>query len=103
MDDNYENWKLKLRYGKLITPYKHFTSITKGVVEDNSSYSPGSAFMGVKIWASTYDEAADLTESISEQVRFTITDKIEIFDTEPQEPPHEKPYGYDLSFTYFQK
>ena len=101
MDDKYKNWKLKLRYGKLLTPYKHFTAITKGVLEDASEFSPGNAFMAIKIWATTYDNAADLVESVAGQVYFTITGKIEIFDTEPQEPPKEDAYGYDLGFTYF--
>jgi hypothetical protein len=103
MDNKYKNWKLKLRYGKLSTPYKHFTSITQGVVGNVSEFSPGNAFMAIKIWAITYDEAADLVESIARQVGFTITGKIEIFDTEPQEPPKEDAYGYDLGFTYFQE
>jgi hypothetical protein len=103
MDDKYKNWKLKLRYGKLLTSYKHFTTITKGTVEVASEFSPGSAFMAIKVWAITYDDAADLVESVARQVCFTITGKIEIFDTEPQEPPKEDAYGYDLGFTYFQE
>jgi hypothetical protein len=103
MDEQNKNWKLKLRYGKLTTSYKHFTAITKGVVKEESVYSPGSAFMAIKIWATTYDDAADLVESVAEQVEFTITGKIEIFDTEPQEPPKQNAYGYDLGFTYFQE
>jgi hypothetical protein len=84
MSDENKNWKLKLRYGKLTTIYKHFTAITKGVVEEESSYSPGNAFMGVKLWAATYDDAADLVESIAAQEKFKITGAIEIFDTDPQ-------------------
>jgi hypothetical protein len=103
MNDKYKNWKLKLRYGKLRTPYKHFTAITKGTVEESSTFSPGNAFMGIKMWAATYDDAADLVESVARQVCFTITGKIELFDTEPQEPPREDAYGYDVDFTYFQE
>ncbi len=103
MDEQNKNWKLKLRYGKLTTIYKHFTAITEGVIEEEAEYSPGSAFMRIKIWATTYDDAADLVESIAKQVDFTITGAIEIFDTEPQEPPKPNAYGYDLGFTYFQK
>jgi len=103
MDEQNKNWKLKLRYGKLTTIYKHFTAITKGVVKEESAYSPGNAFMAIKIWATTYDDAADLVESIAEQVEFIITGKIEIFDTEPQQPPKRDAYGYDLGFTYFQE
>jgi hypothetical protein len=103
MDDKYKDWKLKLRYGKLSTPYKHFTAITKGIVEEASDFSSGSAFMAIKIWVITYDDAADLVESIARQIDFTITGKIEVFDTEPQEPPREDAYGYDVGFTYFQE
>lgn len=102
MTEENKNWKLRLRYGKLKTDYRHFTAITKGIVEEESSYSPGKAFMGIKIWAIDYDEAADIVELIAKQVEFTITGKIEVFDTEPQEPPRQEPYGYDLGFTYFQ-
>ena len=59
--------------------------------------------MAIKIWSTTYDDAADLVESVAEQVEFTITGKIEIFDTAPQEPPKQNAYGYDLGFTYFQE
>jgi len=101
MEDENKNWKLKLRSGKLATAFKHFTAITKGVLEEGSSYSPGNAFMAIKIWAATYEETADLVESIAKQLEFTITGKIEIFDTEPQEPPQKEPYGYGINFTYF--
>lgn len=42
-------------------------------------------------------------EAVARQVEFKITGKIEIFDTEPQKPPKEAAYGYDLGFTYFQE
>jgi hypothetical protein len=103
MNEQDKNWKLKLRYGKLTTIHKHFTAITKGIVNKESDYSPGNAFMAVKIWAETYDDAAHLVESVANQVEFTITGEIEIFDTEPQEPPKQNAYGYDLGFTYFQE
>jgi hypothetical protein len=103
MSEQDKNWKLKLRYGKLTTIYKHFTTITKGVIQEESEYSPGNAFMAIKIWATTYDDAADLVESVAEQIGFVITGQIEVFDTEPQEPPKQNAYGYDLGFTYFQE
>jgi len=102
MSDENKNWKLKLRYGKLTTIYKHFTAITQGVVEEESSYSPGNAFMGIKIWATDYDAAADLVEYVAEKIGFSITGKIELFDTAPEEPPKEESYGYGLGFTYYQ-
>ncbi len=102
MNDENKIWKLKLRYGKLKTDFKHFTAIIKGIINEKSSSPPGNAFMGIKMWAINYDEAADIVDSVAEQVGFTITGKVEVFDTEPQEPPRQEPYGYDLKFTYFQ-
>ncbi len=32
MSEQEKDWKLKLRYGKLQTPYQHFTLIAKGIV-----------------------------------------------------------------------
>ena len=34
MSDEDKNWKLKLRYGKLKTPFQHFTLIADGIVGD---------------------------------------------------------------------
>ena len=105
MDDSQKDWKLKLRYGKLTTPYKHFTVIAEGIageLEDGFSCPPGNAFIGMKVWASDYDEAGNMVQSIGEQIGFKVTGEIEIFDSTPEEPPEEKPYGYDINFTPFQ-
>lgn len=50
-DDADKNWKLRLRYGKLKTPYRHYTALAEGEVRgelDGFSYPPGPAFMGMK-------------------------------------------------------
>lgn len=43
-----KDWKLKLRYGKLKTPFKHFTAIANGevveIVED-FDYKLGKAYI----------------------------------------------------------
>jgi hypothetical protein len=47
-DDNID-WKLKLKFGKLKTPFRHYSVIAEGVVgelKDGFSCRPGSAFMG---------------------------------------------------------
>ena len=31
IDESEKDWKLKLRYGKLKTPYQHYTAIAEGV------------------------------------------------------------------------
>ena len=46
-----KDWKLKLRYGKLATPYQHYTAIAEGVVgqlADGFVCRPGSAFIAMK-------------------------------------------------------
>lgn len=104
MQEAEKDWKLKLRYGKLTTPYSHFTVLAEGMVgdlEEGFECRRGKAFMAMKVWASSTDEAADMIQSIGEQIGFEITGKIEVFDTEPQDPPQEDPFGYDINFTPF--
>jgi hypothetical protein len=106
MDDLEKDWKLKLRYGKLKTPFKHYIVIAKGIVgelEDGFSCPPGNAFMGMKIWASSEDESAEIVQSIGNQIGFSVTGNIEIFTSEPAQPPAENPFGYDINFTPFQE
>jgi hypothetical protein len=101
MEKEEENWKLKLHYGKITTPYFHYTLIAEGTagdLEEGFECRQGKAFMGMKVWASSHDEAFDMIEAIGEQIGFSRMGKIEIFDTEPQEPPKEDPYGYDIKF-----
>jgi hypothetical protein len=97
-------WKLKLRYGRLKTPYAHYTALAEGVVGELShgfSCRPGPGWMGMKTWASSPDESADMMRRIGRQIGFTVTGRIEIFETEPAEPPGENPRGYDITFTPF--
>jgi hypothetical protein len=97
-----KDWKLKIRYGKLKTPYQHFTVIADGVVEqlvEGFECRPGKAYMGMKTWATDTGESADMIKVIGEQIGFTVTGKIEVFTTEPIEPPGENPHGYDIQFT----
>lgn len=101
-DEPDKDWKLNLRYGKLKTPYQHYTAIAEGVVSEGMedfSCPPGKAFMGMKTWASSTDESADMIQVIGEQIGFTVTGRIHIYETEPTEPPRENPYGYDINFT----
>lgn len=99
-------WRLKLRYGRLKTPYHHYTAIAEGLVgelKDGFSCRPGPAFIAMKTWASSLDESAAMVSSISRQIGFTITGRIEIWETEPAQPPRESPYGYDINFTTFDR
>ena len=42
-----------------------------------------------------------MVQSIGEQIGFKVTGKIEIFDTEPEEPLKKNLYGYDMNFAPF--
>jgi len=71
-----KDWKLKLRYGKLQTPFQHFTVLAEGIVgdlEEGFSCSAGSAWMGMKVWATDSEEAADMIQVIGENIGFTVT------------------------------
>ncbi|QXV64986.1 hypothetical protein INP83_18170 [Mucilaginibacter sp. 21P] len=98
------NWKLKLRYGKKKTPFSHYTIITPvritEYIEDFKS-GPGTAYLGVKIWATTTDEAIELVQNIGQQTGYEIIGKIEVYDTDPLEPPGDNPYAYGFNFSYY--
>ncbi|MGV3658237.1 MAG: hypothetical protein ACO1NX_09790 [Chitinophagaceae bacterium] len=67
MEEFENDWKLKLRYGKLQTCYKHITVIAEGIageLEDGFDCPPGNAFMSMKTWASSDEEAADMIQAI---------------------------------------
>ena len=97
-----KDWKLKLRYEKVKTPYQHFTAIGEGIVEklaDGYECPKGNAFMAIKTWATDAAESANMLRVIGSQIGFKATGKVEIYETEPKEPPKENPYGYDIQFT----
>ena len=105
-DDNNDGWKVKLRHGLLTTPYIHLIVVADGLVgelADGFTCPPGKAYMGMKVWALSDDQAVDMVEYIGEQIGFTVTGKIEIFDTEPEQPPKEKPFGYDITFNPYEE
>ncbi len=97
-----ENWKLKLRYGKLTTPFSHYTILADGIVgelKDGFECRKGRAWISMKAWAVSNDEAIDMMQYVSEQIGFSIDGRIEVYTTDPVNPPKEKPYGYDILFT----
>jgi hypothetical protein len=99
-----KDWKLKLRYGHLRTPFKHYTAIAEGVVgelAEGFSCPPGNAFMSMKTWASSVDESADMVRAIGETIGFQVTGDTQVYDTEPTQPPRANPFGYDISLTPF--
>jgi hypothetical protein len=87
---------------KYSTHYRHFTAIAKGIVGELTGgfHCPkGNAFIGMKIWAESAEHAGDMIRTISRRIGFVVTDKIEIFNTKPVQPPEESPKGYDIQFT----
>ena len=104
MEASENDWKLKLRYAKISTPYTHYTIIAEGKVEDELEgfmCPKGNAFMGMKIWAESTEQSVDVFQSISQNIKFKITGKLQIYESEPNEPPKENPSGYDITFTPF--
>ena len=58
----------------------------------------GSAVMSVKIWALNETQAADTFQMIGDKVGFFVDQAIEVYETEPEEPPLDNSYGYDVGF-----
>ena len=101
MDDR-RNWKLKLRYGKEATPFKHFTALGDGVVGDlveGFECRKGPAIMSIKTWASSTGESADMLRVIGHEIGFDALGEIQIYETDPKQPPRDDPFGYDINFT----
>ena len=99
------DWKLKLRLGKRETEYSHFTAIADGIagdLKDGFECPKDNAFMSMKTWAIDSDQSADMIKVIGSQIGFEVTGDIEIYDTEPEEPPSENPRGYDIKFTPYE-
>ena len=100
--DNQKDWKLKLRYGKITTVFNHYTLIARVVVGslvEGFECREGNAYMGIKVWARSETEAFNMIQSIGDQIGFNVTGEIQLYNTEPQQPPGENPYGYDIRFT----
>lgn len=101
MEDE-KNWKLKLRYGKESTPYKHFTALGDGVVGDlvdGFECRKGPAVMAIKTWATDADESADMLRVIGSRIGFLASGEVQIYETDAEQPPKERPFGYDIRFT----
>jgi len=97
-----QDWKLKLRYGKMTTPFTHYTTLADGVVNELTEgfqCPKGKVWMAMKNWASSTVESADMIREIGKQSGFEGTGKIEGYETDPKEPPTDKPRGYDIHFT----
>lgn len=101
-----KDWKIRLRYKKLTTPFKHYTllaDVTVGEVAEGYNCPPGNAYVSIKVWAESEDQAADVFEQVGADIGFSVKDKIEIYDTEPEKPPGERPKVYNINFTPYSK
>lgn len=99
------DWKLKLKFGKIKTNFNHYTVIAEGEVQeikDGFSCPPGNAMMGMKTWAVDEAQSIDMIKVIGEQIGFIVTGRTYIYDTEPESPPKDKPYGYGINFTPYE-
>ena len=105
MKEEIKDWFLKLRYGKIKTPFHHYTVLVdvfteKEITDYNSNVCPkGNAWMGVKVWANDADEAADIARMLASNLGLALNNDIQVFSTKPEMPPQEKPFAYDSKFT----
>jgi hypothetical protein len=67
-------------------------------VSDELETELGPAWLAIKVWARDTDDAAALVEAIAPELGFEIRGRVEIYTTEPVEPPRDVPYGYDPVF-----
>ena len=91
------------------TTFQHYTVIIDGVAQNDLldfDCPKGCAWMSVKVWAENLDMAIDMACYLSDKIGFKISDAndaIRVFESEAQQPPREKPFGYDIRFTPYNK
>ncbi|QSX32359.1 hypothetical protein JYB87_11330 [Shewanella avicenniae] len=84
------------------TEFSHFTVLGDGIVgelQDGFECPRGPAIMTMKTWALNADQSADMLDVIGRQIGFEIIGDIQIFETEPECAPSDKPFGYGINFT----
>jgi len=99
-----KDWKLKLRYGKLKTPFTHYTILAPVLIKEyNEQHSAqeGKAYMGMKIWAEDNENAFSIFQRVANEAQFEITGNMELYETDPVEPPSEREYFYGINFSYY--
>ena len=52
--------------------------------------------LGLKVWATSAQQAAGVTQQVGRHVGFTLSGRAEIYKTAPSQPCGGKPCGYDL-------
>ncbi len=102
--DDDSDWKLKLRYGKTSTPFQHATLLAVGYMDQarhDYGVDQGPAVMAAKIWSISDLDAVEIVAQVGRDIGFRITGNIEIYRTDPEEPPIDKPSVYGVNFTPF--
>ena len=98
-----DDWKALYQAGKLNTPYTHYSVIAEGVIGGQGAREyggrPGPAFLGMKVWASSMEDAAKMARLFAERTGFALKGKIQVYETVPSEPPRDAPHAYSISFT----
>ncbi len=98
------DWKLKLKNGTFQTKFLHLSVVAEGMansIPEEFSCPPGKAYMSMKTWSSSTQESAHMAETLGKQIGFEVTGKIDVYETEPTQPPQQNPFGYDISFVRF--
>ena len=103
-DEVHPNWKLLLRYGRLKTPYEHFTvladvRVLEGDEELGSGVGP--AWLSMKVWAASADDAAEFVGAMAPLLGAEVRGRVEAYSSEPAEPPQDEPFAYDPRFTAY--
>ena len=94
-----DDWEQKVRYGKLLTPHRHYTVILDGDVQqktERNRTAMGPAIMGFKCWASSHEEAFEMAALFAKEFSFTITSRLQLKETDPAKQPCSIPFGYDF-------
>ncbi|OWV83950.1 hypothetical protein ATY75_05115 [Rhizobium sp. N122] len=103
--DFLKNWRLKLRYGKLKTAFRHFAVIADGeVVTSNVDFGTtagSAAFFSMQAWAIDSEQATDMVVRIGRDVGFEASGRVYVYSTEPQQPPGQNPHAYGLNFRQY--
>jgi hypothetical protein len=87
-------WKLKLRYGQTETSLQHFTVLADGLartVGPEFGAPRGPAWMAMKVWSASGDEARHMISVIGKDIGFDVTGRIEVYSTDPAQPPRDNP------------
>jgi hypothetical protein len=94
-----------LRYGRLETPYEHFTVLADvRVIEGDADLGSqvGLAWLSMKVWALSADAAADLIGAIAPQMGAEVHGSVDVYSSEPVEPPRDEPFAYDPNFVAYE-